>query len=169
MKKYAALGCLLLLPLVGCKAEVTTGRSVDRAELEKQVASLYTADDPKDTVEADCGGDLAAKVGAEQTCHMTVGDSDVDVTVRATSVDGSDVKFSSTPFLKAQTVADTIDEQLKQQNITTTSIACDDDLVGEVGKQTMCHAETAKDKGDLEATVTKVDGLMINFKWKAVS
>lgn len=169
MTKYAAVAAVLAASLLtACNASIQTGKAVHQSELEKQVAGLYTPDNPEDSIDVTCAGDLGAKVGAQQTCHIVVGSSSVEVRVAATKVEGSKVDFTSTPFLKAQTVADTIDQQLKEQNVTTTSISCDDDLVGEVGRTTTCHAATKTDQGDLKATVTKVDGLKINFRWKGV-
>lgn len=169
MKKYAALA-VCVLALAGCSAEVNTGdETVSQADLEKQVSGMFTPDNPDATIDASCEGDLDAKVDATQDCHLTVGDQDADVRVQVTSVDGSDTKLDATPFVPADKVADTIKGSLTDQGYKVDTVDCEEELMGEVGQTATCTAAPSSGDGTIEAKVTSVDGLMVNFNYKVVS
>lgn len=169
MKTYAALA-VCVLALAGCSAEVTTGdaENVSQSDLEDRVTGMYTPDDPDATVDASCSGDLDAKVDASQDCHLTVGDQEADVRVQVTSVDGSDTKLDATPFVPADKVAETIKGSLAEQGYRLDTVDCEQELIGEVGETATCTAAPAKGDGTIEAKVTSVDGLMVNFNYKVV-
>ena len=169
MKKYAVLATLLLAApvLAGCNAEVSTGsNSVSKASLEKQLASTFTPDDPEAKVSADCAGALAAKTDATQDCHMTVGDQEADVRVSVTKVADGDVNFKTTPFVPADTVAETLKQGLLDQGYTVDTVECEDELLGVLDETTTCTASPADGDGTLNVTVTSVDGLLVNFNYK---
>lgn len=168
MKKYAALA-VLLLAITGCSGSVTTGpKAVSQSDLEKQVSGMYTPNDPQATVGATCDGDLTAKVDATQDCHLTVGKQSADVRVTVTSVDGDNTKFDAVPFVPGAKVADTIKSSLTSQGYNVDTVDCPGELMGKVGQTATCTAAPAKGGGKIEATVTKVDGLLVNFNYKAV-
>ncbi len=161
-----------LLALVVCAAAVTgcstTASTVEQAELEKQVAAIYEADDPSDEISATCDGELDAEVDATQDCNVTVGEENADVHVVVTKVDGSDVEFETQTFVPAERLADTLKTQLADQGFEVETVECDGELVGEVDATTECTAAPAEGEGILEVTVTEVDGLMINFNYELV-
>jgi len=168
MTRYGALAALLLA-LTGCSGSVTTGpKAVSRSDLEKQVSGMYTPKDPRATVDASCSGDLTAKVHATQDCHLTVGSQSADVRVTVTSVDGSDTKFDAVPFVPGSKVADTIKSSLTKQGYNVDTVDCQGELMGKVGETATCTAAPAKGDGTIRATVTKVDGLLVDFGYKVV-
>ncbi|GAB3791242.1 DUF4333 domain-containing protein [Nocardioides ungokensis] len=170
MTKYAALA-VLLLAITGCSGSVSTSsepKAVSQSDLEQQVSGMYTPNDPQATVGASCSGDLTAKVDATQDCHLTVGKQSADVRVTVTSVDGSDTKFDAVPFIPGTKVADTIKSSLTSQGYNVDSVDCQGELMGKVGETATCTVAPAKGGGTIEATVTKVDGLLVNFNYKVV-
>jgi len=171
MKKYAALAALaaLVLALTGCSGSGSTGpQSVSQSDLEKQVSGMFTPSDPSASVDASCAGDLTAKVDATQDCHLVVGKETADVRVTVTSVSGSDTRFDATPFVPADRVAETIKGSLAQQGYRLDSVDCQGELMGKVGETATCTASPAKGSGKIRATVTSVDGLLVNFDYKVV-
>ena len=165
MRTYAALLAATVL-LAGCS---TTADAVEQEELEKQVAGLYTPDDPEAEVVADCAGELEAKVDATQNCHMEVGEETADVRVVVTKVDEDQVDFEATPYVPADRVAETIQTSLSEQGYQVETVECEDELMGEKDASITCTASPSQGKGEVEATVTQVDGLMVNFNYEVVS
>ena len=157
-----------LAALTGCNLSFGS-TTVSTTELNKQVAGMYTPDDPNATVKADCAGPLKGEVGAKQDCHMTVGEETADVHVAVTKVDGSDVNFSATPYVPADRLAEAIKSSLAGQKINVDSVECSGELLGKMGESTTCTAQPAQGDGKLEVDVTKVDGLLVNFNYKVVS
>ncbi len=169
MKKLAALA-VCAFALAGCSADVSVGdTTVSQSELETQVEKMYTPDDPDATVAADCAGDLDAEVDATQDCHLEVGKETADVRVTVTEVDGSDTKFDATPFVPADRVAETIKGSLVDQGYQVDQVTCESELLGVVDEKISCAAKPSEGDGTVEATVTSVDGLMVNFDYKVVS
>ena len=155
--------------LAGCSADVSVDKTVSQSELEKKVAGMYTPDDPDATVDASCDGELKADVGETQDCHLEVGQESADVRVEVTSVEGSDTKFDATPFVPADRVADTIKKSLADQGYQVDSVECEGELMGELDETVACTASPATGEGKIEAQVTEVRGLMVNFNYKVVS
>jgi hypothetical protein len=166
-----AAGAACVLALAGCSASVTTGEAttVGRSDLEKQLSGMYTPDDPDATVDASCQGDLDAKVDATQDCHLTVGDQDADVRVTVTAVDGSDTKFDAVPFIPAGGVAAAVEKSLTDKGYRVDSLACEDELTGKEGETVVCTAIEPGGKHDIKVSVTKVDGLLVNFSYKVLN
>jgi len=163
----AAVACTTAL--AGCSFSIGGPDAVTQSELEKQVADLYTADDPEAEITADCEGELAAEVDATQDCHVNVGEESADVHVTVTKVEGEDVEFEAAPFVPAERVADTIKASLGDQGFQVDSVECEDELAGELGATTTCAAQPAEGDGTIEVKVTQVDGLMVNFNYEVVS
>ncbi|BCJ36705.1 hypothetical protein Athai_42080 [Actinocatenispora thailandica] len=82
----AAIGALLL---AGCGGT----SSVSRSEVEKQVSQQLTAQVGRKPDKISCPGSLKAKVGTTMRCTLTDSGKSYGVTVKVTSVDGSNVKF----------------------------------------------------------------------------
>ena len=163
----AAVACTA--GLAGCSFSIGGPDAVTQPELEKQVADLYTADDPEAEITADCEGELDAEVDATQDCHVNVGEESADVHVTVTKIDGQDVEFEAAPYVPAERVADTIKGSLADQGFQVDSVECEDELAGELGATTTCAAKPAEGDGTIEVKVTQVDGLMVNFNYEVVS
>jgi hypothetical protein len=97
---------LAVLILPACSGSVSVGGfTVDKAELEEQVATELAEQQKQDPPNITCPEDLDAKVGATTTCVLDVtGDpKEYDVAVKVTSVDEGaktvkfDVEVASTP------------------------------------------------------------------------
>lgn len=163
----AAVACTA--GLAGCSFSIGGPDAVTQSELEKQVADLYTADDPEAEITADCEGELDAEVDATQDCHVNVGEESADVHVTVTKIDGQDVEFEAAPYVPAERVAETIKASLGDQGYQVDSVECEDELAGELGATTTCAAKPAEGDGSIEVKVTQVDGLMVNFNYEVVS
>lgn len=91
------LGAVAIVVLAACSGSVSTGGSIDEAELEQQVSEQLAAQNGDGLVPTiDCPGDLDAEVGARVTCDLTVeGDDTVyPANVEVTKVDGGVASFS---------------------------------------------------------------------------
>ena len=168
MRQFLAVAVTAVV-LGGCSFSFGGADAVTQSELEKQLASLYTPEDPEAEIAADCGGELEAEVDATQECHLTVGEQEADVRVVVTKVNDEDVDFEATPFVPADRVAETIDASLTEQGYQVETVACEDELAGEVDATTTCTATPADGAGTIEAKVTSVEGLMVNFNYEVVS
>lgn len=83
-----AVGLVVLV--AGCGGEKT----VAQAEVEAQVRSSLTAKVGQAPKSIDCPDDLPAEVDAKMTCVLVApDDSEVDVAVTVTSIDGDNAKF----------------------------------------------------------------------------
>jgi len=169
MTKIALLATTALIALTGCSAEVSTGsdrdEGLDQSALEDKVVSSWKMDDPSvGELTADCEGGLKAEKGATQDCALSAGDQNVGM--RVTATDDSGKKFDSLPFLDGDSVEKAVNSHLEQQG-QTANIDCPDPLMGEVGETTDCTIELDGQSGTLTATVTSVDGLMIDFDYEA--
>lgn len=164
MRARVAVPVVSLGLLTSCSFSIGS-TTVSQEELEKQVtASVEKAstDDPEFTVA--CDGTLEGEVGATQVCWVTDaegGKTGLDVEV--TEVDGSDVSFSWEPFIAAADVVAAITDLAEQQGITVESLECDGDLPGKVDETISCTGTPADTVGDLDVTVTSVEGLQVNF------
>ena len=162
----AALACSVVL--AGCSFS-TGPDAVDQAELEKQVAGLYTADDPGAEITAECDGDLDAEVDATQDCHLVVGQETADVHVVVTEVGDEQVDFEATPYVPAERVAEAVKASLEKDGYQVETVTCDGELVGEKDGKTTCTAAPSEGKGKIDVAVTSVDGLMVNFSYEVVA
>ena len=155
--------------LGGCSFEIGGADAVSKTELEKQVAGLYTADNPDDEITATCEGELAAEVDATTDCEVLVGEETANVHVTVSKVDGSDVEFELAPYVPAERVAETIKANLASQNYQVETVECEDELAGELEATTTCQALPADGDGTIQVTVTQVDGLLVNFNYEVVA
>lgn len=168
MRKYVALlACTAVL--TGCSFSVGGADAVTQADLEEQISGLYTADDPEAEITADCAGELAAEVDAQQDCHVNVGEEEADVHVVVTKVNDGDVDFETTPYVPAERVAETIKSSLADQEYEVDTVECEAELLGQLDETTTCTAQPADGEGTIEVSVTQVDGLMVNFNYEVVS
>jgi hypothetical protein len=82
---------LLLLTVAGCGGTDV----VSRAEVEKQTRAGLTKSVGQQAPPASCPDELKAEVGATTRCTMDFEDNKrLGITVKVSSVDGSDVKFA---------------------------------------------------------------------------
>ena len=171
MRKTVSLFLVAICAVLvaSCSFSLGGADAVTTSELEKQIASLYTADDPEAEITAECDGELKAEVDATQECHLEVGEESADVRVVVTKIEDDVVDFESTPFVPADRVAETIKNSLSSQGYEVETVECADELPGELDATATCTATPADGSGTIEATVTSVEGLMVNFDFEVVS
>lgn len=109
-----------------------------------------------------CDGELAGEVGATQECRVTDDAGTIGVHVKATEVDGKVVTFELSPFLAADDVATAIRSLAKDQGLTIDTLSCEGDLEGVEGASVRCSGTPTDSVGDLNVTVTSVDGRRVN-------
>jgi hypothetical protein len=173
VRSRAPLIAVVLTLLLAVVVVLVWGRSifasvgtVSQADLEDRVAAQYTPDDPGTELSASCGGDLEPEVDATQDCAVQVGADVARVHVVVTEVDGTTVRFDTTPYLPADVLADQIRSSLEGRNVTVDTISCDGELLGVEASTSTCTYTPARESGRLEATVTDVEGLLISFEVK---
>jgi hypothetical protein len=140
--------------------------AVSQDELEDKVAGLYASSNGGAAPDVSCDGELDSEVDATQDCEVQVGSDVARVHVVVTKVDGNDVRFEATPYLPADVVADSVRSELASKDVTVDTISCDGELVGLEGSTTTCTYAPPLRSGNLEVTVSHVDGLLINFRFK---
>lgn len=169
----ALVGGTLLLGgvLAGC------GSTVDSEDVTDQVATAIedSAGAPPDAT--DCPDPLDAEEGATTTCTVTVDDTDYDVPVEVTGVDGGTADFDITvpeelrvPRVAADDLADQIASGVADQvGEEPEGVTCPEDLRGEVGTTLTCVL-TAPDGTELdtEVEVTSVEGAQVNFSFEVL-
>jgi hypothetical protein len=172
VRSRAPLIAVVLTVLLAALVVLVWGRSmfwsvgtVSQSELEQKVVGLYTPQASGDDVKASCDGDLASEVDATQDCAVQVGADVARVHVVVDEVDGADIHFTSTPYLSATDVADAI-KQSRGSAFEVRTIECAGELPGVEGSSTTCTYTSSESGGELRAVVTKVEGLMINFRFK---
>lgn len=132
-------------------------------DLEAAVAANYTAESE---IIADCPGGLDGVVGAQQRCTVTVGPDTVGVEVSTTGLDGANIEFSAVPVLSPEAVAEAALGVIQAQGTGVENLTCADELRGEKGERITCDLVLNGKESELKVVVTKVDGLMVNFKLK---
>lgn len=167
MRHLALAACTIVL--AGCSFSIGGADAVTTSELEEQIASLYTPDDPDAEITAECEGELAAEVDATQDCHLVVGEEEADVRVVVTEVGDETVDFEASPFVPADLVAETIKGSLVSQGFEVETVECEDELPGEVDATATCTATPSDGAGTIEVVVTSVEGLLVNFDYEVVS
>lgn len=87
------VGVGVTLAAAGCT--FSTGNSVSKAEVEKQISAQLASSVGQQPKSVTCPGDLKAKVGTTMRCTLvTPQGTNYGLTTTVTSVNGSDAKFS---------------------------------------------------------------------------
>lgn len=151
---------------------VEVGRNVASGELEKQVTSkLEEKDFPPDSVS--CPDGLRGKVDATTTCVVLSNDLEYTATITATKVEGSTVSFDLKMPPPATVPKDSLEKQVTAALVDQVpggveSVACEDDLVGEVGETAACDITSgAGDVVPVTVTVTTATFTDVQFDIKS--
>lgn len=137
--------------------------AMTQAELEQRVAQRYQPKDEDTKYTAECDGDLELTDDATQDCLVLTSEQEVGVRVVIGDSDAADLDLQTTPFLPAQTVADSIGQSLEIQGYTGVTASCDGDLVGEIGQTIVCTMNLETGKTDVNVEVTSVDALQVDY------
>lgn len=168
MTRWLGLGLTILLALPGC-AEQPVDLAVDRSALEEQVAQLYPTSDESSPVTVSCAGELLAQVGATQDCELDVAGEPADVRVSVSEVTEGVAEIEIVPVVPAVRVAETLRASLVEEGWEVDSVECPAELLGVVDDQVTCTASPLPDGGAVEATVTSVTGLDVDFRYQVLT
>ncbi len=142
--------------------------SVPADSVEQQIVSTLGAQGVAiDNGRADCADDLDATVGATRTCEFHSGGQPVGAVVTVTAVDGDDVSFDITteprPVPRAL-LQDTVGSLVAQNaGVPIDATTCDGDLAPTTGQAVGCRVTSGQDSIDVRATVTEIQGGLVNF------
>ena len=85
---------LLAIALLAAACGGGSTPTVHRADLEQQISSRLQKQVGQAPDGISCPGDLKGKVGTTMRCTLTAGSDKLGVSVKVTSVEGSDVNYS---------------------------------------------------------------------------
>lgn len=155
---------LVGVALSGCSFNVSTGVSVSKTDLEKDITQrLEKAGQKPQTVT--CKDDLKGEVGKTTRCEVVLSSTNsFEPVVTATKVEGTTVSYKMTPAVsKAQldkSVAKLVSEA---SGVKVDSVNCEGGLDGKEAAETHCDVTANGATSRRTVVVTKVDGLMMNF------
>lgn len=150
--------------LSGCSVSVSSGVSVSRTNLEKDISQrLAKAGQKPQTVT--CKDDLKGEVGKTTRCEVVLSSTNAfEPVVTVTKVEGTTVSYDMRPAVsKAQldrSVAKLVSEA---SGVDVDSVNCEGGLDGKEGTETHCEVTANGVTSRRTVVVTKVDGLMMNF------
>jgi hypothetical protein len=150
--------------LAGCSVNVSSGVSVSKTDLEKDISErLEKAGQKPQTVT--CKDDLKGEVGKTTRCEVVLSsDNSFEPVVTVTKVDGTTVSYDMTPALsKAQLEKGVSGLVAKSSNATVDSVNCEGGLEGKEGTETHCDVTVGGTTVKRTVVVTKVEGLMLYF------
>ncbi|MET0900827.1 MAG: DUF4333 domain-containing protein [Mycobacterium sp.] len=138
---------------------------VEKASLESSISGqLSDADEPPQSVL--CASDLEGVVGKTITCEVVINETNAfELIVETTKVEGSEVSYEMTPALSQAQLEKTVAELVADSAGTEpTGVTCEGGLVGEPDNKTSCSMELDSEPIEIEASVTSVEGLLMNFQ-----
>jgi Domain of unknown function (DUF4333) len=152
-----------------CGSDEPPAVGMTAAQLEKHVVQHYQPEDADATTpySAACEGSIDAAVDATQDCLVTTPEQEVGVRVQVTDAEADDLGLQTTPFIPAESVAESIAGSLEIQGYTQVEAVCDGDLVGEVGRKVVCTMSMPEGESEVNVEVTSIDALQINFEFKS--
>jgi hypothetical protein len=159
--RAAVLLVLAATLVAGCLPE----QGLDTEALEQELTTRVSMEDDSKSLEADCDGGLEAEDGASQNCHVSSDDQAVGI--RVTTTDPRTMDFDMEPFLDPDAVAGSMMAILEEQGRAPQRVACDGELDGTVGATQTCTVTMADRDLPVTATVTSVDGLVVNFDFES--
>lgn len=158
-----ALTVVASLGLGGCGA-LSGGTSISQDDLVTAVSDKLTGPQAS-KAKVSCAGDLTGEKGATQDCLVDLDGGVTGLRLTVTKVDGSDVSYDTTLFLRGDDVASSIGDDLAKQGFKADGVSCAGNLEGSKGKTLDCTV--AGPKGDIAvtATTTGTKGLTVNFDY----
>jgi hypothetical protein len=156
---------VLLVPAAVLVAGCLPEQGLDTAALETELGSRVSMEDDSKTLVVECDGGLEAEDGATQDCHVS-SEGEV-VGIQVTTTDPRSMDFDMEAFLDPEAVEESMMSTLEEQGRAPQDVACDGELVGEVGASQTCTVTMADRDLPVTATVTSVDGLVVNFDFES--
>jgi hypothetical protein len=151
--------------LAGCSFSASTGVSVSKTDLEKDISErLEKAGQKPQTVT--CKDDLKGEVGKTTRCEVVLSsDNSFEPVVTVTKVEGTTVSYDMAPAVSKSQLEKQVVSLLSQvSGVTVDSVTCEGGLDGKIGTETHCDVTVAGVTSKRTVAVTKVDGLMMNFR-----
>jgi Domain of unknown function (DUF4333) len=148
--------------LAGCSSGPPV---VAKADLEGDISNrLSEAGEPPQSVT--CISDLEGVIDKTITCEVVLSETNaIEPIVKVTEVDGTTVSYEMTPALsQAQLEKSVTDLVTESAGSEPTGVACKTGLVGEPDTTADCSMELDGEPLDVVASVTTVDGLLMNFE-----
>jgi len=152
--------------LAGCSVSIGTP-TVAAADLQNDIsARLEKAGQKPQSVK--CAADLKGEVGQTTRCEVILSaDNQIEPIVAVTKVDGNNVSYEMTPALSKTQLEHAVGDLVSKQNkVEISSVSCASGLEGKQGNKADCTLKSGGDSLDTVVTVTKVDGLLMNFDVK---
>ncbi|CAN5574141.1 hypothetical protein BH09ACT8_BH09ACT8_26620 [soil metagenome] len=161
----AVAGAVVVVGLSGCSFSIGGGTpTVAKADLQSDIADrLQKAGQKPDSVT--CSADLEGVVGKTTECEVVLSATNAfEPIVTVTKVDGSTVSYEMKPAL-SQTQLEKSVKNIVAKNVgqDVESVTCESGLEGKVGNKVSCEVIAGGDTMKDTVTVTKVDGLLMNF------
>lgn len=162
-----------MLAIVGAVGALALGAAgCSGAVAKDQVAAAVMGELQKKNITIDnntvtCPEDLKAEVGQTARCTFTTDGQPVDVVAKVSSVSGSTVNYEisteARPVAKAVLEKEVAKQVGQQSGATIDSTTCKGDLAPQVGQSVECTVTGGGETLDVKATVSKVDGGLVNF------
>jgi hypothetical protein len=161
----AALVCAALS---GCSFSIGGGTpTVAKADLQTDISDrLDKAGQKPQSVT--CTADLEGVVGKTTRCQVVLSDTNAfEPIVTVTKVDGKTVSYEMAPALSQPQLEKSVgDIVAKKIGHAVDSVKCESGLEGKEGNTATCQVTAAGKASSDIVTVTKVDGLLMNFNVK---
>lgn len=150
---------LICTALSGCSTP-----NVAKSALQSDIADRLEKAG-QEPVSVTCSSDLEGVVGKTTTCEVVLNAKNaIEPVVTVTKVDGTTVSYEMTPALSQaqleKSVGDIVATNLRRP---VESVTCESGLEGKEGNQAHCQVVSGGQTTHDTVTVTKVDGLLMNF------
>lgn len=158
---------LTCITLSGCSFSAHTASGppvVSKADLQKDIAQRLTAaGQPPRSVS--CADDLVGEVSRSTRCEVVLADDNaIEPIVTATGVDGTTVNYEMTPALSREQLQKEVASQMAENATPVDTVTCAGGLDGVRGDEAHCTVEGGGQTTETVVQVTRVDGLMMNFR-----
>ncbi|MET0701509.1 MAG: DUF4333 domain-containing protein [Mycobacterium sp.] len=150
---------LVCTTLSGCSTP-----TVAKTDLQSDIAGrLQKAGQKPESVT--CSADLEGVVGKTTKCEVVLSPTNaIEPIVKVTKVDGSTVSYEMTPALSQAQLEKSVGSIVgKHVGRKVDSVTCRSGLAGKEGNKAQCQVVSGGETMHDTVTVTKVDGLLMNF------
>jgi hypothetical protein len=161
VKAVTAVGsaALICTALSGCSTP-----TVAKSDLQADIANRLqkTGQKPESVT---CGADLEGVVGKSTRCEVVLSQTNaIEPIVTVTKVDGTTVIYEMAPALSQPQLEKAVgDIVAKSIGLQVESVMCESGLEGREGQQAHCQVLAGGITTHDTVTVSKVDGLLMNF------
>jgi hypothetical protein len=159
---------LICAALSGCSFSKGGGApTVAKADLQSDISDrLEKAGQKPESVT--CTADLEGVVGKTTRCEVVLTNTNAfEPIVTVTKVDGKTVSYEMAPALSQAQLEKSVGHIVaKKTGHAVDAVKCESGLEGKEGNTATCQVEAGGETTSDTVTVTKVDGLLMNFNVK---